>query len=1069
MHRDKLQHILQSGFGETINGAPSIIFLDTGDRQFTERVFEAHRNYIYKHSPRTTVISVTAEYRDRMRPYHPFLTIVKDRLRGRSESEISLLLDQAAVYHYHRRIFMDYFLGTVSRREEEVILEETLFEQNRFRSDIASLLLTLTGGNLVLLVSRTERVSAATAGFIRSIKELCTQEKVQIIFAMDISGVLSDSSSPDFLREFAGEILSSYPVLETGSAACEGDSCISAEPPVLIDTATELLNFLCLEDAAEYAAHLYDISQNAPADDRSIILPALMTASLAHYHLREFDTAILYANLLISRSRDADPIWQSRGCRIAAMLYYQKGDIDSAAGLAGLARQHAEAGKSTDECALAAYTLFMVSDTTSTLFTLPEAYEALCSEMISLFEIADFSNHLSFILSRTTYLMFLFRNDKAPLALTTSNRGIELAEKCGNSFRLAAAYQAQGILMQAFRRGDAALNSFVRAEKIISQIGTPLEKARVYNGRGYFHFFNEQFPQALDYYLKALPLLEKSSQYEELCTTLVNIAFTYLFCYRFDECVHYLEETLRIMNFLNMNDLPFHPRFFIYCILGLAYIKKNQTSKALEIVNRIHTNLRVTMIPRHEYYKFLLAEIERAGGNIRAAGRFYENAIASAREIEAETKHIMLFCFYEYGSMLSEAGQTEEAHAVFSRALDEIKGNSNRFHFALLSAALEGKPKPAMPELPFTPFDSSLPIHFVKLDATINRVHRKMMEMDFLNSMQTVLSSSADRRDILQKTGALIGQNPIGTFCIIGTDCADGDPGGGDSPQGCVIEFSSAELGAEHIELIFSRVLAGCGREDRLSIEHISTPGLSLLGNIYSSIYIPLIHGGKVSGFILVLSEKRAITLTRDDLRTLSIAGRQVTTAIELKEATTKLVQSATVDSLTGVYNRQEMQRKLEAERMRLLRYNKSAQGRFSLMFLDLDNFKHYNDTFGHSAGDAILQRFTAILESSVRTIDTVGRLGGDEFIILIPETAKSGAEVVAQRILSTLENSFPALAVSLGIDIDAIPPDKKLGCSIGITEYEPLSDRSIDELVSIADKAMYDAKKDGKNRCRTL
>ena len=191
-----------------------------------------------------------------------------------------------------------------------------------------------------------------------------------------------------------------------------------------------------------------------------------------------------------------------------------------------------------------------------------------------------------------------------------------------------------------------------------------------------------------------------------------------------------------------------------------------------------------------------------------------------------------------------------------------------------------------------------------------------------------------------------------------------------------------------------------------------------------------------------------------------------MTTAIELKEATEKLVRSATVDSLTGAYNRQEMQRKLEAERMRLLRYNRSA-GRFSLLFLDLDNFKFYNDTYGHAAGDAILQRFSTILESSVRTIDTVGRLGGDEFIVMIPETPKSGAEVVAQRILSTLENSVPTLAESLGIDMDSIPADRKLGCSIGIAEYDPLSDRTVDDLVSSADKAMYDAKKEGKNRCR--
>ena len=108
-----------------------------------------------------------------------------------------------------------------------------------------------------------------------------------------VSGVLGDSASPDFLREFAGEILSSYPVLETESAPCADSVCDSAEPPISVDAATELLNFLCLEDAAGYAAHLYDISQNAPEDDHSIRLPALMTAALAYYHLREFDTAII--------------------------------------------------------------------------------------------------------------------------------------------------------------------------------------------------------------------------------------------------------------------------------------------------------------------------------------------------------------------------------------------------------------------------------------------------------------------------------------------------------------------------------------------------------------------------------------------------------------------------------------------------------------------------------------------------------------------------------------------------------------------------------------------------------
>ncbi|MEO0206874.1 MAG: GGDEF domain-containing protein, partial [candidate division WOR-3 bacterium] len=115
----------------------------------------------------------------------------------------------------------------------------------------------------------------------------------------------------------------------------------------------------------------------------------------------------------------------------------------------------------------------------------------------------------------------------------------------------------------------------------------------------------------------------------------------------------------------------------------------------------------------------------------------------------------------------------------------------------------------------------------------------------------------------------------------------------------------------------------------------------------------------------------------------------------------------------------------------------------------DFDNFKNYNDKFGHSAGDNILQRFSALMKEAIRDVDFLGRYGGDEFIAVLPETDSNFALVVGERIRKKIESENLDPPVTLSIGISVFPKDSK----------------EKQKLIDLADNACYESKQMGGNR----
>lgn len=214
---------------------------------------------------------------------------------------------------------------------------------------------------------------------------------------------------------------------------------------------------------------------------------------------------------------------------------------------------------------------------------------------------------------------------------------------------------------------------------------------------------------------------------------------------------------------------------------------------------------------------------------------------------------------------------------------------------------------------------------------------------------------------------------------------------------------------------------------------------------------VPLTMQGKAEGILCVLNKLNQKPFSQEDADTLSTLAVHAGVAIDNARFVEKIKQQAVTDSLTGLYNHMEFQKQLTKEIYRSRRY----KNELSLLILDLDHFKLVNDTYGHQVGDAVLKEIARILSTHLRSIDKVFRYGGEEFAIILPQTAKEDAKVISERIRASIAassyHSDPGAPVEVTI-------------SIGLSTF-PHDAQGRKELIGTADQALFAAKRAGRNR----
>lgn len=618
------------------------------------------------------------------------------------------------------------------------------------------------------------------------------------------------------------------------------------------------------------------------------------------------------------------------------------------------------------------------------------------------------------------------------------------AKEIDNQQLVSKACHWKGIMLSHYGQADEAMKWHDECNRIRTEIGEIGPILNIRNGLSYENTSRAMYKKAYNLGNEIIKNLYNIQDYSTVIDTLKNVGYALFYSRHFSEASIIFDRILHYLNIFgyetqaNNSFLPSTGDMLIFkTIIDLdrgdyVHGKTNYSAIALNIQS-------VTMEDK-PLVKFLQAILYADEGEIPLACDSIDACIKQFSEINSNQKHKICFCSYEFACILERLGHHElsekylnDAHKLaLESGMTYYSHNKDKITLQDYVGGIE-KFEPLNIDLAF--LDEK-----AEKEVLVSQLHKRLHDYQFLNKLKSS-SDSTSFQNYISEAILNIYEYSVAEFVAL-------------------CEFKNGKY----------QTIASINRNDEIDISPETWKSIFVKTKESRNCEFTFIDEGFSFGnlsqfdyrFGILILQGDKTPLTSDIVNTLNIALSTIQAQITIYKQNENLMFLSTTDQLSLLNNRRALTNQLNIESEKLTRTitkNKNPY-EITIAFMDMDNFKFYNDNFGHSAGDLLINRFAKLLKNTCRQTDFVARFGGDEFVIVMNDTSIYEVENLFKRIKDNLDklNYFiPDLEAHLNVEKLDIESGKRLGFSMGIStnfDIENVSD--LETVLHNADKALY-------------
>lgn len=804
---------------------------------------------------------------------------------------------------------------------------------------------------------------------------------------------------------------------------------------------------LSLEQALNVSSWLSDNINNfsfTPEEKRDL----LFEIGISNFYSYNFDQALYYLNRIISYQIEDST--ENSAYVLLSRVYYEKNMYKESLRCAILVMDRLKDTPSEPLYSVACMMEYTVSQKQDPEHSLEKFHKTL-----DLLKSNGLTNN--YILTSLNIPWVAMTNDNLRLQMMSIvNEVIELAEKIGNLYALSTAYNWKGIILLHNGQRKEAHIYYNKCNEIRTSLGDISSIIKIRNGLSYEYLVSTQFQKAYDLLNDISEKLLEINDNTEIIITLNNIATTLFHARHYDQAYELYKKILQYLVFFHFeqsnvtaflpeyNDILIHNTF-------IELIKGHDNRAKINFYNIFHNKKVITKI--NEPLKFLFQAITALyDDNIDKSYEEFQLAEDSYKNYSSAQTFRHVLMIFEYCLILREHNHTEKFEEYFERAFNLAKEYQLDYFFhdkntlitldEYLSKVKEFEPL----KLDLSKLDEK-----IKKDKLITKMHSHLKDARFLNRITALENDIYEDSKFLGNAIHIIMEYCLCDAIIVVIR--------EDENWVCHAKFSKIKnfsVSQKEFKKLFEKY-DNCIANCRFVKDQDS-----------GWFYAKSSEHALPAAIILVPSD--TVSINQNDINILNIAISNIKSQYVIHRQNERLLRISSTDQLSMLNNRRALQEKLNIESEMISRYNKKREKYFqvSIAFIDLDNFKIINDTFGHETGDLIIFKFSELLRKIYRRVDFISRFGGDEFVILLPNTNCTEAKRAAERLMEALKKAnhfIPDMEKHLSSKI-TIPESNKLSFSMGICSNFDVEDPTdMNTTMTNADRSLYYSKTTGKNR----